>query len=77
MEKQKKKEQSIVSKSSYIAEYKTMSHTTCEVMWLRNLLLNFNIACTYPMTVLCNNQATILIAKMPIFRERSKYIKVD
>ena len=36
------KKQDIVSRSSIEAKYRVMTHTTCEMMWLENLLLEFS-----------------------------------
>jgi len=33
------KKQDVVSRSSAEAEYRVMAHTTCEMVWLKNLLM--------------------------------------
>ena len=54
-----------------------MSHTTCEMMWLKNLLLEFNFRHLEPMPMLCDNQSAIYIAQNQEFHERTKHIEVD
>jgi len=38
----RRKKQDVVSRSSAEAEYRAMTHTTYEMMWLKNLLLEFD-----------------------------------
>jgi len=44
-----------VSRSSAEAEYRAMTHTTCEMMWLKNLLLEFGFRHLGPMSMFCDN----------------------
>jgi len=37
-----------VSRSNVEAEYRVMTHTTCEMMWLKNLLLEFDFLLSWP-----------------------------
>ncbi|XP_071704321.1 secreted RxLR effector protein 161-like [Rutidosis leptorrhynchoides] len=39
----KSKKQSVVSRSSAEAEYRSMASTACEIIWIKNLLLDFGI----------------------------------
>ena len=54
-----------------------MEHTTCEMMWLKNLLLEFDFRHLGPMPMLCNNQYAIYIAQNQEFHERTKHLKDD
>ena len=55
-----------------------MSHSTCEMMWLKNLLLKkFGFRHLGPMPMFCNNQSAIYIVQNQEFHERTKYIEVD
>ena len=53
------KKQSGVSRSSAKAEYRAMAHTTCEMMWVKSLLWELRFSVDYPMSIYCDNQATI------------------
>ena len=71
------KKQTVVARSSAEAEYIAMAHTSCELMWITHLLEELRFVVKLPMTMHCDNQATIYIASNPVFHERTKHIKVD
>ncbi|GJS93849.1 retrovirus-related pol polyprotein from transposon TNT 1-94 [Tanacetum coccineum] len=73
----KSKKQNVMSQSSLEAEYRVMAQTTCELVWLRNLLSEIGFPQSKPMKMWCDNQATIYIATNPVFHERTKHIEVD
>lgn len=68
------KKQTIISKSSAEAEYRALASTTSELVWIHQLLLDFQITSSSPALIFCDNQAAIHIATNPIFHERTKYI---
>ncbi|KAJ9568575.1 LOW QUALITY PROTEIN: hypothetical protein OSB04_004541 [Centaurea solstitialis] len=73
----KSKKQNVVSRSSAESEYRAMAQTTCELIWLRNLLGELGFAQSKPMNLYCDNEAAIHIANNPVFHERTKHIEVD
>lgn len=73
----KSKKQNVVSRSSAESEYRAMAQTTCELVWLRNLLGEIGFAQSKPMNLYCDNEAAIHIANNPVFHERTKHIEVD
>ena len=73
----KSKKQTVVSRFSVEAEYCAMTHTTCELIWLKTLLKGFGITCTNPIPMHCDNQVTIHIASNPVFHEWTKHVEVD
>ena len=73
----KSKKQSTVSKSSSEAEYRAMSSAASEVAWVVRLLADLQLHSLQPVTLHCDNQSAIHIAKNPIFHERTKHIEVD
>ena len=54
-----------------------MAVTTCELKWLKALLLSLGVGHTKPMQLSCDSQSTLHIAKNPVFHDRTKHIKVD
>ncbi|KAF5799967.1 putative RNA-directed DNA polymerase [Helianthus annuus] len=73
----KSKKQSTVSRSTAEAEYRAMCSATCELIWLKNLLLELNVQCNLPMSLNCDSQAAISIAANPVFHERTKHFELD
>ncbi|GAV60753.1 hypothetical protein CFOL_v3_04282 [Cephalotus follicularis] len=73
----KSKKQSVVARSSAESEYRAMAHTTCELMWVRQLLTEIGFTEASPMQLWCDNQAAIHISSNPVFHERTKHIEVD
>ena len=54
-----------------------MAYTTCEMVWLKNLLMELGFRQLEPMPMHCDNQFAIYISQNPIFHERTKHIEVD
>ena len=54
-----------------------MTRTSCELMWIKHFLEELKFVVKVPMTLHCDNQATIHIASNPMFHERTKHIEVD
>ena len=70
------KKQPTVALSSTKAEYKALSHATCEVVWLNKLLLDLQVHHDR-FVLLCDNMSSIYLAKNPMFHARSKHIEVQ
>ncbi|XP_026429328.1 uncharacterized protein LOC113325347 [Papaver somniferum] len=71
------KKQSVVSRSSVEAEYRAMTHTTSEIVWLRWLLSDMGIHLAESTPLYCDNKAAIHIAHNDVFHERTKHIEID
>nr|GEV49467.1 hypothetical protein [Tanacetum cinerariifolium] len=52
----KSKKQNVMSCSSLEAEYRAMTQTTCELVWLRNLLGEISFPQSKPIKMWCDNQ---------------------
>lgn len=72
----KSKKQSIISRSSADAEYRVMAVATSELIWLKQLLKDFNVDHVDSVLLFCDNDAAIQIATNPTFQERTKHIEV-
>ena len=66
-----------MSRSSAETEYRVMAYTTCEMVWLQNLLMELSFRQPGPMPMHWDNQSAIYIAQNPVFHERTKHIEVD
>jgi hypothetical protein len=73
----KSKKQNVVARSSAEPEYRAMTSTTSELIWIKQLLGDMKIDHTKLMQIYCDNQAARHIASNPVFHERTKYIEVD
>ncbi|CAN1140144.1 Retrovirus-related Pol polyprotein from transposon TNT 1-94 [Linum perenne] len=73
----KAKKQTTVSKSSSEAEYRALSHLSCELQWLKQLLAELGVPHPQPIATFCDNKSTIHMASNPVFHERTKHIEID
>jgi len=70
------KKQPTVSKLSIEVEYRALSSVTSKLVWLRRLLLHFEIDIPSVM-LFCDNKSTISLASNPAHHEQSKHIDID
>ena len=54
-----------------------MTLTTCEPIWLKQLLQELKFCKIGHMTLIYDNQAALHIASNPVFHERTKHIEID
>ena len=73
----KSKKQHTISKSSAEAEYRAMASAAAEVTWVVRLLEELGVHDLQPVTLHCDNQSALHIAKNPVFHERTKHIELD
>ena len=65
----KSKKQIVIARSSAEAKYRALSHKSCELMRINHLIEELKFVVKVPMTMHCDNQATIHIASNPVFHE--------
>ncbi|KAK9074869.1 hypothetical protein SSX86_003188 [Deinandra increscens subsp. villosa] len=73
----KSKKQATVSLSSAEAEYRSMRRVTAELAWLSRLLQELSLPLSVPVSLKCDSQAAIYIARNPVYHERTKHIELD
>ncbi|KAL9458795.1 hypothetical protein AB3S75_007634 [Citrus x aurantiifolia] len=73
----KSKKQHTVARSSAEAEYRAMATVTCELKWLKGLLMSLGVDHSRPMHLYCDSQAALHLATNHVFHERTKHIEVD
>ncbi|GJZ97354.1 ribonuclease H-like domain-containing protein [Tanacetum coccineum] len=73
----KSKKQATLSRSSAEAEYRSLASTTCEIIWLRNLLHSLGLKNLYPVPLFYNNSSSIQIATNLMFHEKTKHFELD
>ena len=75
---QRSKKQSVVSRSTAEAEFRSMASGLCELMWLRILLMQLKkLFNNSPLRLYCDNQATVNIVNIHVHHDRTKHIEID
>ena len=54
-----------------------MTAITCELKWLKGLLLSLGVNHPKAVKLYCDSQSALHIAKNPVFHERTKHIEID
>ena len=70
------KKQPTVALSSTEAEYRGAAIATCEEIWLKRLLKDFNEPVDEPIRIYCDNQSSIQLARNSVFHAQTKHIEV-
>jgi Reverse transcriptase (RNA-dependent DNA polymerase) len=71
------KKQSIVSRSSTEAEYRSLAVTSSEILWINSLLHELHALPSPAPTLWCDNLGAIFFASNPVFHARAKHIELD
>ena len=66
--------QGCFSDSTTIAELVAMAESTKETIWLCRLLRTLDCAQELPITIYCDNQATLALVKNPEYHKRTKHV---
>ena len=53
-----------------------MAQSVCEIMWIRQLLMEVGIETSLPVKLSCDSQVVMHIASNPVFHERTKHIEI-
>nr|XP_023915561.1 uncharacterized protein LOC112027122 [Quercus suber] len=70
------KKQSVVSRSSIEAEYRSLAITTAELYWLRMLLKDLGNYLYHPPILWCDNVSVLALASNPIFMQELNILKL-
>ena len=66
-----------MARSSAEAEYHSMASITCELKWLKVLLLSLGVHQPKAIPLLCDSQSALHMARNRVLHERIKHIEVD
>jgi hypothetical protein len=64
-----------ISDSTAVSEYKALSLAAKEAIWMRQLLGELSVSAA-PITLCCDNESSIKLAKNPVLHQRTKHVKV-
>jgi hypothetical protein len=71
------KKQNVVARLTAEAEFRSMAHGLCELLWLHILLTELGLGQSKPLMLYCDNKAAIDIANNPVQHDRTKHVEVD
>ncbi|PKU78369.1 Retrovirus-related Pol polyprotein from transposon TNT 1-94 [Dendrobium catenatum] len=71
------KKQKVVARSSTESEYRALAAATTDLIWIKRLLADFDIAQDNPAELFCDNTSAIALANNPVFHARTKHIEID
>jgi hypothetical protein len=71
------KKQTVVARSTAEAEFRSMAHGVCEVLWMQILLIELGLFKGTPLMLYCDNKAAIDIANNPVQHDRTKHVEID
>ena len=60
------KKQNVMARSSAKAEFRAMASGICELLWLRNIMMELQLPFGTPMKLYCDNKAAIDIENNPV-----------
>eukprot|EP00253_Pinus_taeda_P033807 PITA_33807 len=70
------KKQSSISLSTAEAEYVATASCCTQLLWMMQTLKDFQITCTPPISILCDNTTAIRISKNPVMHSKTKHIPI-
>eukprot|EP00253_Pinus_taeda_P015719 PITA_15719 len=70
------KKQSSIALSTAEAEYVVAASCCTQLLWMMQTLQDFQIDCTSPVSILCDNTSAISISKNPVMHSKTKHIPI-
>eukprot|EP00253_Pinus_taeda_P025161 PITA_25161 len=70
------KKQSSIALSTAEAEYVAVASCCTQLLWMMQTLQDFQITCTPPISILCDNTSAISISKNPVMHSKTKHIPI-
>eukprot|EP00253_Pinus_taeda_P015722 PITA_15722 len=70
------KKQSSIALSTAEAEYVAAASCCTQLLWMMQTLQDFQITCTPPIPILCDNTSAISISKNPVMHSKTKHIPI-
>eukprot|EP00253_Pinus_taeda_P010681 PITA_10681 len=71
------KKQSYIALSTAEAEYVSVASHCTQLLWMMQTLQDFQITCTPPISILCDNTSAISISKNRFMHSKAKHIPIE
>jgi hypothetical protein len=71
------KKQAVVARSTAKAEYRAMTLTLSEMMWLKSMLKELRLLRNETILIDCDNKVAINIANNPVQFDRTKHVEIN
>lgn len=71
------KKQSITSRSFAEAEYRALEDASCEVIWLKNLLIELGVNIKGPVSLFCDSKSAVDLTANLVYHASTKHIEID
>eukprot|EP00253_Pinus_taeda_P014301 PITA_14301 len=70
------KKQSSIALSTTEAEYVAAASYCTQLLWMMQTLQDFQITCTPPISIFCDNTSAIIVSNNPIMHSKTKHIPI-
>eukprot|EP00253_Pinus_taeda_P025454 PITA_25454 len=70
------KKHSLIALSTAETEYVAAASCCTQLLWMMQTLRDFQITCTPPISILCDNTSPINISKNPVMHSKTKHIPI-
>jgi len=67
----------MVSRSNAESEYRATTDLICNLVWVKDLLMELSFTLESPMRMYYDNQTAIYIVENHVLHERTKHIEID
>lgn len=71
------KKQSVTSRSSAEAEYRALADASCEVIWLKNLLIELGVNIKGLVSLFCDSKSAVDLTVNHVYHASTKHIEID
>ncbi|XP_016732652.1 secreted RxLR effector protein 161-like [Gossypium hirsutum] len=71
------KKQTVVSRSTAEAEYRSVAHTATEIIWIQSLLAELCVPIPPKALIWCDSSATVAVAGNPVMHSKFKHVELD
>ena len=70
------KKQNSIALSTAEAEYVAATSCCTQLLWMMQTLQDFQIKCTSPIPIMCDNTSAISVSKNPVMHSKTKHIPI-